>query len=121
MESTDAPPTSASSRPSKAEPNRKAEICTEDEVAALVTAFYARIRDDEVLGPIFARHVRDCLAGARRGSFRPEGFRFRPGQALDPILDAPGAPPRTTYLPFRLVALMTRADEDVRSEDFHGY
>ncbi len=33
------------------------ELCTEDEVASLVQAFYARVRLDEVLGPIFDAHV----------------------------------------------------------------
>ena len=35
------------------------ELCTEAEVAELVTTFYARVRDDPVLGPIFERHVAD--------------------------------------------------------------
>jgi hemoglobin len=35
------------------------KLCTEIEVAAMVHAFYAEIRRDEVLGPIFARHVHD--------------------------------------------------------------
>jgi hemoglobin len=35
------------------------ELCSEDEVVDLVANFYSRIRDDEVLGPIFARHVHD--------------------------------------------------------------
>lgn len=34
-------------------------MCTEAEVAGLVHAFYARIRQDEVLGPIFERHIDD--------------------------------------------------------------
>lgn len=33
------------------------ELCTEDEVTALVHAFYARVREDEALGPIFNAHV----------------------------------------------------------------
>lgn len=33
------------------------ELCTEDEVSNLVQAFYARVRQDEVLGPIFDAHV----------------------------------------------------------------
>ena len=37
----------------------KPEICTEREVCDLVAAFYARVRDDPVLGPIFAEHVQD--------------------------------------------------------------
>ena len=35
------------------------ELCTQDEVARLVHAFYASVRRDEVLGPIFNRHVED--------------------------------------------------------------
>lgn len=35
------------------------ELCTEEEVTRLVHGFYARVRQDEVLGPVFAQHVRD--------------------------------------------------------------
>lgn len=35
------------------------ELCSEAEVAELVTTFYAKVRDDAVLGPIFERHVAD--------------------------------------------------------------
>lgn len=34
-------------------------LCTEDEIKRLVHQFYARIRQDEVLGPIFDAHVDD--------------------------------------------------------------
>lgn len=34
-------------------------MCTEDEIAALVHGFYARVRADEVLGPIFDAHIDD--------------------------------------------------------------
>ncbi len=34
-------------------------ICTEAEVADLVTRFYAKVRDDAILGPVFERHVAD--------------------------------------------------------------
>ena len=44
---------------SDAGPASRAELCSESEVADLVGAFYSRIRDDPVLGPIFARHVAD--------------------------------------------------------------
>ena len=57
MEPSSAPQPAQASSASDAK--RKNELCSEDEVAALVTNFYARVRDDEVLGPIFARHVRD--------------------------------------------------------------
>jgi hemoglobin len=35
------------------------ELCTESEVAGLVDAFYARVRVDPELGPVFAEHVDD--------------------------------------------------------------
>ncbi|WP_293779320.1 group III truncated hemoglobin [uncultured Oxalicibacterium sp.] len=35
------------------------ELCTEEEVRTLVHAFYARVRKDDVLGPIFNRQVHD--------------------------------------------------------------
>jgi hemoglobin len=35
------------------------QLCTEDEIVELVHAFYSRVRDDAVLGPIFAAHVQD--------------------------------------------------------------
>lgn len=38
---------------------RSHELCSEEEVARLVHAFYARIRQDEVLGPIFEAHITD--------------------------------------------------------------
>lgn len=36
-----------------------AEICTEAEITTLVHHFYRRVRQDEVLGPIFEAHVAD--------------------------------------------------------------
>ncbi|WP_406625261.1 group III truncated hemoglobin [Acidovorax sp. SDU_ACID1] len=36
-----------------------ADLCTEAEISELVHAFYARVRQDEVLGPIFDAHVDD--------------------------------------------------------------
>lgn len=35
------------------------DLCTEDEITRLVHDFYARVRDDAVLGPIFDAHIRD--------------------------------------------------------------
>ncbi len=35
------------------------ELCTEEEVTALVHEFYARVRLDEELGPIFNAHIDD--------------------------------------------------------------
>lgn len=34
-------------------------LCTEEEVSTLVHAFYARVRRDAVLGPIFEAHIAD--------------------------------------------------------------
>jgi hemoglobin len=34
-------------------------LCTESEVATLVHTFYARVREDEVLAPIFSAHISD--------------------------------------------------------------
>ncbi|QKV55779.1 group III truncated hemoglobin [Comamonas antarctica] len=34
-------------------------LCTEAEATALVHTFYARVREDEVLGPIFEAHIDD--------------------------------------------------------------
>ncbi|WP_140726739.1 MULTISPECIES: group III truncated hemoglobin [Gammaproteobacteria] len=39
--------------------------CSEDEVVRLVHAFYARVRRDPELGPIFERHVADWDAHLR--------------------------------------------------------
>jgi hemoglobin len=59
------------------------DLCTEDEVHQLVHAFYARVREDAVLGPIFERHVHDWdthlakmvdfWSGALRGTARFRG------------------------------------------------
>lgn len=35
------------------------DLCTEEEVSNLVHAFYATVRDDAILGPVFASHVKD--------------------------------------------------------------
>lgn len=35
------------------------ELCTEEEISRMVHAFYARVRQDEVLGPIFDTHIDD--------------------------------------------------------------
>ena len=35
------------------------DLCTEADVASLVQTFYARIRLDEILGPIFESHIDD--------------------------------------------------------------
>jgi hemoglobin len=35
------------------------DLCTEEEISALVHSFYDSVRRDTLLGPIFERHVRD--------------------------------------------------------------
>lgn len=34
-------------------------LCTEEDISALVHAFYARVRQDNMLGPIFDAHIDD--------------------------------------------------------------
>jgi len=48
-----APPPPTASAP----PPIDAACCSEDEVIALVHRFYAHVREDPLLGPVFARHV----------------------------------------------------------------
>jgi hemoglobin len=36
-----------------------AQLCTEQEVSQLVHAFYGRVRNDPLIGPVFAEHVSD--------------------------------------------------------------
>ncbi len=36
-----------------------ADLCSEEEIVELVHAFYARVRDDSTLGPIFAAQISD--------------------------------------------------------------
>ncbi|MGV8804536.1 MAG: group III truncated hemoglobin [Polaromonas sp.] len=60
-----------------------AELCTEEEIVELVYGFYDRVRQDEVLGPIFAAHVKhwdthlpkmvDFWSSALRGTGRFRG------------------------------------------------
>lgn len=59
------------------------DLCTEEEVTRLVHGFYAAVRQDEVLGPVFEEHVRDWdrhlptmvdfWSGALRGTARFRG------------------------------------------------
>ena len=35
------------------------DLCTEEEIAALVNGFYGRVRKDALLSPVFAEHVKD--------------------------------------------------------------
>jgi hemoglobin len=37
----------------------RADLCSEEEIVQLVHGFYDAVRQDEVLGPIFNRHVTD--------------------------------------------------------------
>lgn len=60
-----------------------ADLCTEGEIVQLVHGFYDNVRRDEVLGPIFDRHVRnwdahlpimvDFWSSALRGTARFRG------------------------------------------------
>ena len=59
------------------------DLCTEEEVSRLVHGFYASVRKDAVLGPVFEEHVRDWdrhlptmvdfWSGALRGTARFRG------------------------------------------------
>ena len=61
-----------------------AELCTEEEIVALVHRFYDTVRLDELLGPLFGRHVKDWdkhlptmvdfWSSALRGTARFRGF-----------------------------------------------
>ena len=74
-----------------------ADLCTEDEISQLVHTFYARVRDDQVLGPIFERHVMnwdkhlatmvDFWSSALRGTARFRGTPM-PKHAVLPDLSA---------------------------------
>ena len=74
-----------------------ADLCTEDEISQLVHTFYARVRDDQVLGPIFERHVMnwdkhlatmvDFWSSALRGTARFRGTPM-PKHAALPGLSA---------------------------------
>lgn len=60
-----------------------AELCTEEEISRMVYSFYDTVRHDEVLGPIFNRHVTnwdthlptmvDFWSSALRGTARFRG------------------------------------------------
>ena len=76
---------------------RTHELCTEEEVVSLVHSFYARIRQDEVLGPIFDARIADWdhhltklvdfWSAMLRGTRRFRGAPLQKHQAL-PGLDA---------------------------------
>jgi hemoglobin len=73
------------------------DLCTEEEVTRLVHGFYALVREDEVLGPVFEAHVRDWdrhlptmvdfWSGALRGTARFRGAPM-PKHAALPGLNA---------------------------------
>ena len=44
---------------SKEKPLTVSDLCTEQEITRLVHEFYAKVRRDEVLGPIFNAHIQD--------------------------------------------------------------
>ena len=37
----------------------KAALCTEQEITELIHAFYARVTQDQLIGPIFTAHIQD--------------------------------------------------------------
>ncbi|MCW4456355.1 group III truncated hemoglobin [Flavobacterium sp. MXW15] len=45
--------------PDEGLPQPAADLCSEQEVTALVHRFYARVREDELLGPVFGARVHD--------------------------------------------------------------
>lgn len=73
------------------------DLCTEEEVTRLVHGFYAVVRQDALLGPIFDTHVRDWdrhlptmvdfWSGALRGTARFRGTPM-PKHAALPGLNA---------------------------------
>ena len=73
------------------------DLCTEEEVHRLVHSFYALVRSDPVLGPVFDAHIRDWTphlakmvdfwSSALRGTARFRGAPM-PKHAALPGLDA---------------------------------
>lgn len=69
-----------------------ADLCSEEEIVQLVHGFYDEVRRDEVLGPIFAQHVKDWNAhlpvmvdfwsSALRGTARFRGSPLQKHAAL---------------------------------------
>lgn len=74
-----------------------ADLCTEEEITWMVHAFYARVREDEVLGPIFGARISDWdshlakmvdfWSGALRGTARYRGTPM-PKHVVIPGLEA---------------------------------
>ena len=75
----------------------KSDLCTEEEIVDLVHSFYAVVRQDEQLGPVFAQHVKDWdrhlpkmvdfWSSALRGSARYRGTPM-PAHTVLPGLSA---------------------------------
>jgi hemoglobin len=73
------------------------DLCTEEEVTRLVHGFYAQVRQDDLLGPIFVTHIHDWdrhlatmvdfWSGALRGTARFRGMPM-PKHAALPGLSA---------------------------------
>lgn len=73
------------------------DLCSEEEITWMVHAFYARVRDDELLGPVFASRISDWdhhlakmvdfWSSALRGTARYRGTPMPKHVAL-PDLDA---------------------------------
>lgn len=73
------------------------DLCTDEEIARLVNDFYARVRADPDLGPVFAAHVddwprhlarlADFWSSVLRGTARYDGQPMTTHQAL-PELEA---------------------------------
>lgn len=71
---------------------QKADLCTEEEISHLVHTFYAAVREDDLLGPVFAEHVNDWdvhlpkmidfWSSALRGSARYRGMPMPAHSAL---------------------------------------
>ena len=71
---------------------QKADLCTEAEISHLVHTFYAAVREDDLLGPVFAEHVKDWglhlpkmvdfWSSALRGSARYRGMPMPVHSAL---------------------------------------
>ncbi len=70
-------------------------LCSEDEIVRLVHAFYARVREDALLGPVFEAHVADWPAhlavlvdfwsAMLRGTRRFRGAPVTRHRALPPL------------------------------------
>lgn len=74
------------------------DLCSEEEVAALVHGFYARVREDDMLGPVFAArvhdwdthmaHLVDFWSALLRGTRRFNGSPMGKHMAIDELSQA---------------------------------